>query len=73
MSMSTFNPRTATAQECRELNAAATFAVGDRVRINDPGWWRHGEEGRVIKVNRVTIRVALDNGDRVTGGKVWFA
>ncbi len=49
------------------------FKVGQRVSVNDPSWWRHGEIGTVVKVNRVTIRVAMNSPhDTVSGGKAYF-
>lgn len=35
------------------------FAVGDKVRVVDPKWWRDGTIGEVIKVNRVTLRMRV--------------
>lgn len=53
---------------------AHDFKVGDTVRVNDPGWWRHGHVGTVVKVNRVTIRVSMTEAPHgtVMGGKVYF-
>lgn len=55
------------------LEINGEFAVGDTVSINDPKWFRHGEVGTVVKVNRVTIRIQLGAHDWVTGGKGYFA
>lgn len=54
------------------LEINGEFAIGDTVSINDPKWFRHGEVGTVVKVNRVTIRVQMGATDWVTGGKVYF-
>jgi hypothetical protein len=47
--------------------------VGMRVRVESPGWYRHGQTGTIVKVNRKTIRVLVDGiGDTVVGSPIYF-
>lgn len=51
-----------------------TFALNDRVAVNDPTWHRHGDTGTVVKVNAKTIAVQMDSSpvDVVKGAPVYF-
>lgn len=46
--------------------------VGDQVRVNDPGWHAHGAVGTVVKVNRKTVRVKIDEVTTVVGAPQFF-
>ena len=48
--------------------------VGMRVRVESPGWYRHGNVGTVVKVNRKTIKVQMDSNevDVVVGSPIYF-
>ena len=70
MTTTIFNPRTASAAECRASNDRASFTVGETVTVNDPAWYRHGSKGTVTKVEDGVATVAIEatcGEDKVLG------
>lgn len=51
------------------------FKPGDRVLVNDPTWYRHGDAGEVVKVNKKSIKVKMDGADHdhVVGAPIYFS
>lgn len=57
------------------MTATSTeFQVNDRVKVNDPGWHRHGDAGKVVEIKRHTIRVQMDSHplDVIAGAPIYF-
>jgi len=50
--------------------------IGMHVRVECPGWYRHGTTGTIVKVNRRTIRVLVDGSDiaeTIVGSPLYFS